>query len=233
MKPRAEGLRNGEQKADDQGWKADGPPHTPGPVRRGIVAGLGHKAYVKKNKRSGLTGGRVFWYACANNGSSQAKPRARRWFVGGLGHTRDQGTGLTYMRARWYDPALGRFISEDPARDGANWFAYCRNNPVNAVDPTGMFMDSWQSAAFFLASAACFLLGVSLGGPIGVALLFAGGLLIVGGAVSTWNSMVEQFIESLSSQTNNRYFGLAGTAVALNDANNAMIALLLMEDTIS
>jgi len=44
------------------------------------------------------------------------------------------------MRARYYDPTLGRFISEDPAKDGINWYAYCANNPVNAVDPDGRFM---------------------------------------------------------------------------------------------
>jgi len=62
---------------------------------------------------------------------------SRHKFVGALGHTSEDETGLIYMRARWMDPSLGRFISEDPARDGANWFEYCRGNPVNAVDPDG------------------------------------------------------------------------------------------------
>ena len=42
----------------------------------------------------------------------------------------DTDTGLYYFNARWYDPTLGRFITEDPARDGGNWFAYCGNNPM-------------------------------------------------------------------------------------------------------
>ncbi len=62
---------------------------------------------------------------------------SRHKFVGALGHTSEDETGLIYMRARWMDPSLGRFISEDAARDGANWFEYCRGNPVNAVDPDG------------------------------------------------------------------------------------------------
>ena len=41
------------------------------------------------------------------------------------------------MRARWYNPAVERFISEDPARNGQNWYAYCNNNPINLVDKTG------------------------------------------------------------------------------------------------
>jgi hypothetical protein len=35
------------------------------------------------------------------------------------------------------DPACGRFVSEDPARDGVNWFAYTDNNPINNVDRDG------------------------------------------------------------------------------------------------
>jgi len=58
-------------------------------------------------------------------------------FVGKLGHTTEADTGLIYMRARWYDPVLGRFISEDPAGDGVNWYMYCNNNPVNMVDSNG------------------------------------------------------------------------------------------------
>ena len=50
----------------------------------------------------------------------------------------DPDTGLHYSNARWYDPELGRFITEDPIKDGLNWYAYCGNNPVNYVDPTGL-----------------------------------------------------------------------------------------------
>jgi RHS repeat-associated protein len=38
--------------------------------------------------------------------------------------------GLYYFNARWYDPQLGRFITEDPIKDGLNWFAYVSNNPL-------------------------------------------------------------------------------------------------------
>src|SRR5579883_2427831 len=58
-------------------------------------------------------------------------------YVGGLGHESEGNTGLIYMRARYMDPVLGRFISEDPSRDGANWFVYCGDEPVNACDPDG------------------------------------------------------------------------------------------------
>jgi RHS repeat-associated protein len=52
----------------------------------------------------------------------------------------DSETSLYYYRARYYDPAAGRFLSEDPlefAADGPNFYVYTNNSPVNWVDPMG------------------------------------------------------------------------------------------------
>jgi RHS repeat-associated protein len=58
-------------------------------------------------------------------------------FVGSLGHPSEAETGLVYMRARYYDPVLGRFASEDPAGDGVNWFGYASCAPTRLVDRAG------------------------------------------------------------------------------------------------
>lgn len=50
----------------------------------------------------------------------------------------DEETGLIYLRARYYDPSIGRFVSEDPIKDGTNWYVYCGNNPIAFVDPLGL-----------------------------------------------------------------------------------------------
>jgi len=52
----------------------------------------------------------------------------------------NDGTGLYYYRARYYNPALQRFISEDPIGlwGGINKYAYALNNPVNLVDRFGL-----------------------------------------------------------------------------------------------
>ena len=54
------------------------------------------------------------------------------------GEYQDSETGLIYLRNRYYDPAIGRFITEDPAKDRLNWYAYCGNNPINFTDSWGL-----------------------------------------------------------------------------------------------
>ncbi len=56
----------------------------------------------------------------------------------------DAEAGLQYLNARYYDPALGRFISPDDwdptlAGVGTNRYAYSGNDPVNKSDPNGHF----------------------------------------------------------------------------------------------
>jgi RHS repeat-associated protein len=58
------------------------------------------------------------------------------------GKKRDSATGLYYFAQRYYDPEIGRFITEDPAKDGMNWFVYCRNNPLKYVDPDGCIVST-------------------------------------------------------------------------------------------
>ena len=60
--------------------------------------------------------------------------------LGYAGMTRDEETGLYGTPARPYDPATGKFLSEDPSglADGVNVYAYVHNDPMNATDPTGL-----------------------------------------------------------------------------------------------
>jgi RHS repeat-associated protein len=62
---------------------------------------------------------------------------------GYTGHVNDPDTGLVYMQARYYDPAVGRFLSTDPvtplAGNAFNFgrYGYGNNNPVVHTDPDG------------------------------------------------------------------------------------------------
>jgi RHS repeat-associated protein len=64
----------------------------------------------------------------------------------------EQETGLYYLRARYYDPELGRFLTRDPLPGSTldpqsqNRYAYAGNNPVNRTDPTGLMSEGggWE-----------------------------------------------------------------------------------------
>jgi RHS repeat-associated protein len=54
----------------------------------------------------------------------------------------DKETGNCYFRERYYSPETGRFISEDPISfygGDINLYRYCWDNPVNYIDPLGLF----------------------------------------------------------------------------------------------
>jgi RHS repeat-associated protein len=58
----------------------------------------------------------------------------------------NDGTGLYYLRARYYNPTLQRFIREDPlefAGKDFNFYAYAFNNPLSYTDPLGLFSGDW------------------------------------------------------------------------------------------
>ena len=71
--------------------------------------------------------------------SSAGNPLAKYSFTGEW----QDPTGLIFLRARYYDPATGRFISKDPVRGIAtlpqtlNPYTYAVNNPIRYTDPSG------------------------------------------------------------------------------------------------
>ncbi|WP_255546907.1 RHS repeat domain-containing protein [Moritella sp. 36] len=81
--------------------------------------------------------------------------------IGYTGHLQDEDLGLTYMQARYYDPVIGRFYSNDPVGamghiasgnsvHGFNRFTYANNNPYKYVDPDGEF--AIQLTAIFVGT---------------------------------------------------------------------------------
>ena len=113
-------------------------------------------------------------------------------FAGGVGHPTDDG-GLIYMRARYYDPASGRFISEDPGYNGTNWYAYCGNNPINGVDPSGRAGISsddvwnWVAGLGGWEMAEAYLIAVSVAlGELGAYMCKIGAAMAATG--TAWNA---------------------------------------------
>ena len=114
------------------------------------------------------------------------------------GYYYDTEFGLYYLKSRYYDPTVGRFISQDDVDyadyesiGGLNLYAYCNNNPVMFSDPTG-HLPNWAKwliggVAFFGAVALTVVSGGSLAPVfIGMGISIASSALIEGG-ISAYN----------------------------------------------
>lgn len=78
-------------------------------------------------------------YDAFGNVTAESDPSVDHSF-GFTGREREEDTGLQYNRRRYYDPEVGRWISQDPigfdARD-ANLYRYVGNNATNKTYPSG------------------------------------------------------------------------------------------------
>jgi RHS repeat-associated protein len=58
----------------------------------------------------------------------------------------DDQTGLSYYGYRFYQLGQGRWLTRDPIRElgGNNQYIFVLNNPINFIDPTGLFLWPWE-----------------------------------------------------------------------------------------
>ncbi len=83
-------------------------------------------------------------------GNTRSETGSSELPLGYTGQEMDPVTGLVQMKARWYDPDAGIFISEDPrSYSPADPFSvqeylYANGDPVNNIDPSGMTTESAQ-----------------------------------------------------------------------------------------
>ena len=160
-------------------------------------------------------------------------------FVGNInpyryrGYYYDSETGLYFLKTRYYDPMVGRFISMDDVAyidpetiGGLNLFAYCNNNPVMNVDPSGhssvlgflltvvisaaisfsidvgtqLHKNDWNFSAVDLGSA---FNSAIVGGAMGAVFSLGVGVLgpvIAGSATASWGtSLVMSGVSAIAS----------------------------------
>ncbi len=128
------------------------------------------------------------------------------------GYYYDPETGLYYLQTRYYDPEIGRFISQDSIEyanpetiNGLNLYAYCNNNPVMNVDPTGHFLVELFSIL------ATLLIGAAIGGVVGgVAAIATGGDFWTGFAVGAVSGLISTVGTMLAVATG----GIGGLLIA-------------------
>ena len=88
------------------------------------------------------TGGIVNQYSYGPYGERLAMSEGTHNPFGYVGRwgVMEEGDGLKYMRARFYDDTTGRFLNQDPLgfRAGVNPYVSVSNDPVNLIDPLGL-----------------------------------------------------------------------------------------------
>lgn len=106
-----------------------------------------HRDHLKSVRQitnaSGAVQKRSTFRAFGDQGLQSGTHREEKGYIG---ERADAETGLLYLNARYYDPAIGRFLSPDwwdPQKEGVgtNRYAYSDNDPINKSDPNGHAMD--------------------------------------------------------------------------------------------
>ena len=136
---------------------------------------------------------------------------------------------MVYLRARYYDPAMGRFLSKDPVRGlitlpgTLNPYTYAANNPIRYTDPSGEYIETLIDIGFIgfdiytlinhwntgCGNISSDLLALGLD-VVGAVLPFATGL----GMVARIGSKTDDAIKLAAKMENVREAGLAGELLA-------------------
>ena len=138
----------------------------------------------------------------------------------------DDGTGLMYYRARYYNPTTQRFISEDPIglAGGINSYGYASDNPTSYVDPNGrnplliagiaVIVGGVVNGINFYSNGKSFWDGAWRGSASTAAVIAAGGFGAsaflsgaAGGALLTWLNEQAGVVNS-SNQVGNYVLGI-------------------------
>lgn len=156
--------------------------------------------------------------------------------IGFTGHRSDVSNGLIYMKARYYDPAMGRFLTPDTMiaspynPQGLNRYSYVDNNPLIYIDPTGHWKlrnfarsvsDVGAVVAMVVVTVYCPATAVYWGAAIGA----AHGAANVGLSGGSWNQAFQAAaIGGASGMVAGYVGGATGTATKSLGAFTSAVA---------
>jgi RHS repeat-associated protein len=119
----------------------------------------------------------------------------------------DAESGFYFLRTRYYDPAVGRFISADWAGINAgetNAYVYALNSPTNLTDPFGLTracFTKWFQCGLAILAGAGTAAGVVLLAPVTAPALLVGAVAVGAGTVAgTATSLGVETIKAATGQ---------------------------------
>jgi RHS repeat-associated protein len=143
-------------------------------------------------------------------------------FNGQLGVQTDPN-GLLYMRARYYNPYISRFLNPDPSgfAGGLNYYVFADGNPISETDPFGLW--TWGQVG---SAALHFGEGVVVGAVVTAGVVLAAPEIAAGGAAALiWAGVTEATATTVATATVTGGLGVAGvwgaSGVAGDIAGNA------------
>ena len=149
----------------------------------------------------------------------------------------DEESGFYFYRARYYDPSIGRFLTEDPigfAGGDVNLYGYVTNNPVNFIDPFGLrgnFSDNFRSSLrasndFFFGGITRFTRTV-IGSFTAGAVARGTGLRTAGMALGEFLRNQRQFAPHLRMASATVAFELGASALVNSAVNTLLVGFSL------
>lgn len=145
----------------------------------------------------------------------------------------DSESGTIYLRARYYDPTIGRFISRDSVTGentdplSLNLYTYCENNPIYGVDPSG-HMPKWLKNTLKIAGSALITAAGAALCATGVGATVGAGLVVSGGSMLASNIMDAAGVDSkLACQISAGLDIVGGTALCFVPGMQGMGASMI------